>query len=89
VGAALTALQSLFESKRLSLSYHGQVDVLAGLTKECMKLQNEIERVSSSSKDLVGVSLTEEQKAKKARLEKRLKRLVLRTEELLAGELRQ
>lgn len=122
-GAALTALQSLFEDKRLSRSFQGHADVLTGLANECMKLQEEIERVLPSPNDtksahllivneaqeawpshtivsehsligrtwynLGGDSVTEEQKAAKARYELQLKRLVLRTEEQLAGELRQ
>jgi hypothetical protein len=83
--AALTALQSLFESKRLSRSYHGHTVVLTGLVEECMKLQDEIETVIPTSKDLDRNSLTERQKTDQ---EKRLKRLILRTEELLASELR-
>jgi len=85
VGSALIALQSLYESRRLSLSYQGHADVLTSLANDGLALQMEIEEVFPSG---IGDSLTDQERAKKAQFELRLKRLILRTEELLASELR-
>jgi hypothetical protein len=77
VGAAATALQSLFEGRRLSRSYRDQARALQNLASSFLELQQQM---------LATVSPTPQQQA---RWELQLKRLVLRTEDVLASEMRQ
>jgi hypothetical protein len=77
VGSAATALQSLFEGRRLSRSYADRARGLTGVETALLSLHPEIANCDSQT--------SEDRK----RCEFQLKRLVLRTEEILANELLQ
>jgi hypothetical protein len=89
VGAAATGLQSLREGRRLSRSYQDHADALTGIGNDFLRLKEDIEEAFPSAQSLIDPTLTEQQNTLKVEFEFRLKRLVLRTEELLASELRQ
>jgi hypothetical protein len=73
VGAAATGLQSILEGRRLSRSYRDRAKALTKLETALVKLQPEFAAGGPEN----------------ARHEFQFKRLVLRTEEALAGELQQ
>jgi hypothetical protein len=73
VGAAASALQSLFEGRRLSRSYGDRVLTLTGLEASLLKLQPQFDAAGCKGEEH----------------EFLFKRLVLRTEETLASELLQ
>jgi hypothetical protein len=77
VGAAATALQSLFEGRRLSRSYGDRARTLQRLVSAFSELQQQMTAPGSKTPYQL------------ARWEFQLKRLVLRTEEVLASELHQ
>ena len=77
VGSAATALQSLFEGRRLSRSYADRARVLTTLETGLLNLHQKMTANSSQTP------------AQQKECEFLLKRLVLRTEELLASDLLQ
>ena len=77
VGAASIALQSLFEGRRLSRSYAERARALTSLETALLSLQSKMSSGDSQVPD------------RRKQCEFQLKRLVLRTEEVLATELLQ
>ena len=82
IGSALIGLQSLTEAKRIACLYREQIARLVVLEKEFLSLASSLVQVTAvSNRDEICISVMP------IDLRLRFKRLVLKTEELLANEL--